>query len=89
MMMASVSIAVLSTVNAPYGTNLSAEQLALKISDPDSVANFDASAFSFYSEVDVDLQYQFLDEMGVDHSVALQIAQGYSDLAGYSLALAA
>lgn len=89
MIMSSVAITVLSTVNAPYGTNLSAEQLALKISDPASVQNFDASAFSFYSEVDVDLQNQFLDEMGVDHSVASQIAQGYSNLAGYSLALAA
>jgi len=49
--MSSVANKVLSTVNASYGTNLSAEQLALKISDCASAENFDASAFSFYSEV--------------------------------------
>ncbi len=87
--MSSVAIKVLSTVNAPYGTNLSAEQLASKISDIASVENFDASAFSFYSEVKVDLQHQFLNEMEIDHEAASEIAQKFSQLAGYSLALAA
>lgn len=89
MVMTSVAVKVLSTVNAPYGTNLSAEQLALKISDPASVERFDASAFSFYSEVDASLQNLFLAEMDIDHLVASKIAQGFSDLAGYQLALAA
>lgn len=56
MTMSSVAIKVLSTVNAPYGTYLSPEQLASKISDFASVENFDASAFSFYSEVKAELQ---------------------------------
>ncbi|MFN7023833.1 MAG: hypothetical protein ACK4QP_04815 [Pseudorhizobium sp.] len=54
--MSSVAFKVLSTVNAPYGTKLSAEQLALKTTDFASVENFAASAFSFYSEVKADLQ---------------------------------
>jgi hypothetical protein len=86
--MSSVTIKVLSTVNAPYGTNLSAEQLASKISDFASVENFDASAFSFYSELKADLQHQFLDEMEIDHSTASGIAKKFSQLAGYRLALA-
>lgn len=86
--MSSVTIKVLSTVNAPYGTNLSAEQLASKISDIASVESFDASAFAFYSEVNGDLQHQFLNEMGIDHEAASEIAQKFSQLAGYPLALA-
>ena len=89
MSMSSVAFKVLSTVNAPYGTNLSAEQLASKISDIASVENYDASAFSFYSEVNADLQHQFLDEMEIDHTAAAKIAQEFSQLAGYPLALAA
>ncbi len=89
MSMSSVAFKVLSTVNAPYGTNLSAEQLASKISDIASVENYDASAFSFYSEVNADLQNQFLDEMEIDHASAAKIAQKFSQLAGYPLALAA
>ncbi|MFS2154619.1 hypothetical protein [Rhizobium sp. Rhizsp42] len=87
--MSSVAIKVLSTVNAPYGTNLSAEQLAAKISDPASVENFDPSAFSFYSEVDEGLQNSFLSEMHIDRSEAAEIARKFSALAGYSMALAA
>ncbi len=86
--MSSVAIKVLSTVNAPYGTNLSAEQLATKISDPASVENFDPSAFAFYSEVDESLQKSFLSEMHIDHSEAKQIARKFSALAGYPMALA-
>tara|TARA_R110002020_G_scaffold207296_3_gene412759 strand:- start:4485 stop:4754 length:270 start_codon:yes stop_codon:yes gene_type:complete len=89
MMMSSVALKVLSTVNAPYGTDLSAEQLAAKISDFESVDNFDASAFCFYSEVYVDLQLQFLDEMEIDRASASRIARRFSKLAGYPLALAA
>ncbi|MDR6192597.1 hypothetical protein QE372_004931 [Agrobacterium pusense] len=86
--MSSVAIKVLSTVNAPYGTNLSAEQFASKISDFVNGENFDASAFSFYSEVKADLQHQFLDEMEIDHSAASEVTEKFSKLAGYPLALA-
>lgn len=89
MTMSSVAFKVLSTVNAPYGTNLSAEQLASKIFDFASVENFDASAFSFYSEVKVELQHLFLDEMEIDYGTASEIAKKFSQLAGYPLALAA
>ena len=87
--MQSVAAKVLSTVNAPYGTTLSAEQLAHKISDPESVKKFDASAFAFYSEVDKQLQESFLVEMKIDQATASTMARKFSKLAGYKLALAA
>lgn len=86
--MSIVAVKVLSTVNAPYGTTLSADQLASKISDPASVDHFDPSAFSFYSEVEEGLQTSFLDEMHVDPAVAFDIARKFSALAGYTLPLA-
>ncbi|EJL56609.1 hypothetical protein PMI09_01725 [Rhizobium sp. CF122] len=65
--MSSVAAKVFVHGKRPYETNLSAEQLALKISDPASVEHFDASAFGFYSEVDEGLQHAFLYEMHIDH----------------------
>ncbi|AVA25699.1 hypothetical protein ACXHXG_24115 [Rhizobium sp. LEGMi198b] len=86
--MSIVAVKVLSTVNAPYGTALSAEQLASKISDPASADYFDPSAFSFFSEVDEGLQNLFLDEMHIDRVIASDLARKFSVLAGYTLPLA-
>lgn len=86
--MSIVAVKVLSTVNAPYGATLSAEQLASKLSDPTSAHSFDPSAFSFFSEVDEKLQVLFLDEMHVDPTVAADLARNFSALAGYPLPLA-
>lgn len=86
--MSSVAVRVLSTVNAPYGTALSAEQLATRIADPISADHFDPSAFSFFSEVDEELQHAFLHEMHIDASIAIDLAKRFSALAGYDLPLA-
>ena len=86
--MSIVALAVLSTVNAPYGTNLSAEQLAAKIADPQSADQYDAAAFSFFSEVAEDLQLSFLDEMHVDPVAASTVARKFAALAGYEMPLA-
>lgn len=86
--MSEISIKVLATVNAPYGTTLSAEQLASKISDPASADQFDPSAFSFFSEVEEGLQNSFLDEMQIDPAIASGVARKFSVLAGYTLPLA-
>nr|WP_234888453.1 hypothetical protein [Sinorhizobium meliloti] len=83
--MSIVAVKVLSTVNAPYGTTLSAEQLASKISDPTSAVSFDPSAFSFFSEVNESLQISFLDEMHVDPMAASDLARKFLALAGYPL----
>jgi hypothetical protein len=87
--MTSVVTSVLATVNAPYGANLSAHQLAAKIVDPASVDTFDAPVFAFFSEVAEELQHQFIDIMGVDHDQAHWMADQLATKAGYSLPLAA
>ena len=83
-----VTTTVLATVNAPYGTSLSAEQLALKLADPASADHYDASAFAFFSDVSESLQHAFLDEMHVCIADASFVAQPFSDMAGYKLPLA-
>ncbi len=85
--MASVATAVLSTVNAPYGTSLSAEDLAAIINDPSCADRFDPSAFAFFSEVDARLQRAFIVEMELDFGAAVSLADRFSELAGYPLPL--
>jgi hypothetical protein len=85
--MASVATAVLSTVNAPYGTSLSASDLAAIIGDPSCADRFDPSAFAFFSELDARLQRAFIVEMELDFGAALALAQRFSELAGYALPL--
>lgn len=83
-----VSLVVLSTVNAPYGTRLTAQELADLISSRDSATSGDASAFAFFSEVSEELQIAFVEEMGLDMDSVKYVAVLYSDMAGYPLALA-
>ncbi len=89
---------VLATVNAPYGANLSAHQLAALIADPKSASDFSLSStdpdfnapvFSFFSEVSPALQLQFVEEMGVDADKVCAVADQFSHLSGYALPLAA
>lgn len=87
--MAKAASLVLATVNAPYGANLSAHQLAAMIADPKSASEFNASVFSFFSEVSPALQLQFVEEMGVDTDKVCAVAGQFSHLSGYALPLAA
>lgn len=80
---------VLTTVNAPYGANFSAHQLAEMIADPKSASDFVAPVFSFFSEVSLPAQKQFIETMGVDEAQASAVAGEFSKLSGYSLPLAA
>lgn len=86
--MVDVTTTVLSTVNAPYGADLSARQLAARIVDPASVSANDASVFAFFSEVREDLQRQFVDAMGIDRDQAQKVAAQLASKAGYRLPLA-
>ncbi|TGD97365.1 hypothetical protein [Methylobacterium nonmethylotrophicum] len=85
---AGLATKVLSTVNAPYGANLTAYELAAKIADPASVNANDASVFAFFSEVREELQRQFIAQMGIDPSRARTVAAQFAVKAGYSLPLA-
>lgn len=84
-----VTTKVLATVNAPYGANLSARQLATKIADPASAESCDASVFAFFSEVGEDLQAQFVELMGVDKAQVRSVARLFEGKVGYSLPLGA
>jgi hypothetical protein len=86
--MSSVATKVMTTVNAPYGANLSAQQLAAKIVDPTSVSSFDASVFAFFSEVKPLLQLAFIEEMGVDKGKAQSVARDLATKSGFDLPLA-
>jgi hypothetical protein len=79
---------VLATINAPYGANLSAQQLAQMIADPESAVSFDASVFAFFSEVVPSLQSAFISEMGVDAARVRQVARAFATRSGFQLALA-
>lgn len=87
--MAKAASLVLATVNASYGANLSAYQLASLIADPKSATDFNGPVFSFFSEVSPDLQLQFVAEMGVDAEKVCEVAGQFSNLSGYALPLAA
>ncbi len=87
--MVGVATKVLSTVNAPYGADLSAHQLAAKISDPASVNANDASVFAFFSEVSEELQKQFIASMGIDEGPVRSVAAQFAVKAGYPLPLSA
>jgi hypothetical protein len=87
--MSDLTAQVLATVNAPYGANHSAHQLAALIMDPSSADSCNASAFAFFSEVAPAIQNAFIAEMKVDVAQAKAVASQFSKMAGYSLALAA
>ena len=64
--MSTVASKVLGTVNAPYGADLSAHQLAACISSLDTMHEALGQVFSFFTEVKVDLQEAFIQEMGIE-----------------------
>lgn len=87
--MHSIASKILATVNAPYGASLSAEQLAAKLIDPKSADEYDCSVFAFLSDVSLKLQHEFIAQMGLNKAQVSIVADKFSALAGYKLALAA
>ena len=87
--MTDVATQVLVTVNAPYGTDVSAHQLAAKIADPKSALECNAPVFAFFSEVSPEMQKEFIKTMGVDEEQASKVAAKFSEVSGYTLSLAA
>ena len=87
--MQNVATQVMATVNAPYGAGLSAHQLAAMIVDPASAAQFNAPVFTFFSELAVAVQKEFLAATGVSEAQASTVAALYAHASGYALPLAA
>jgi hypothetical protein len=80
---------ILTTVNAPFGVKASAWSLAKSIADMKSVEDCDGPTFTFFSDVNPELQKAFIAEMSVDADKVANVAAGFSKLAGYNLPLAA
>lgn len=88
-MMPHVATQVMTTVNAPYGADVSAHQLAAMITDLKSASEFSGPVFSFFSEVPPQVQEEFISDMGVDQEQAAKVATELSKASGYTLPLAA
>lgn len=86
--MTHVASQILGTVNAPYGANLSACQLADVISDVEAVQSAVGPAFSFFSEVSLELQSSFVLEMGLPQEKVQGVAKHFQSLCPFPLALA-
>ena len=80
---------ILSTVNAPYGTSLSACQLAACISDLGEMQKAFGPTFAFYTEVKPEDQLAFIKEMDVCKKGTKTVAQHIADKVPYPIALAA
>ena len=80
---------MLSTVNVPYGMKLSAQELARSVTDVEQAQKVMGQAFSFFSEVSLQLQKEFADEMGLDIEDMIPVANFFSSKAGYKLPLSA
>jgi hypothetical protein len=82
-----VETLVLATVNAPYGTHYDGRDLAALINDPNAATKNDPSVFSFFSEVDLQLQISFLKEYGISSDHVKSVVRSLASLAGYELPL--
>jgi len=56
------------TVNGPYRTKQSAQQVAALVADPSSAQTHNASAFAFFSEIALAVQLPFIAKMDVDEA---------------------
>jgi len=79
---------VLATVNAPYSANLSASQLGCAISDFSAAQSAMGPAFSFFSEVPLELQMSFVAELNLSHHKVQQVAKHFQSLCPFPLAYA-
>lgn len=86
--MSRIASLVLGTVNAPYGANLSAHQLAKSISDIDAAKSTIGPVFAFFSEVPPDLQKSFVSEMEISLQKVHEVAKHIQSSCPFPLALA-
>lgn len=79
---------IVTTVDAPYGTELTAAELARRLVDPESVSDFDPCVFAFLSEIKPALQDSFVEEMRIDRNAVREVAEGFAERCGFPLFLA-
>jgi hypothetical protein len=80
---------ILTTVNAPYSTKLTAQQLAHCLLDHAAAKAAPGHMSSFFGEVKPELQSEFANLFGINHSQLAAAAKAVSSYSGESYPLAA
>ena len=80
---------VLTTVNAPYSQQLSAQELAYCLQDQEAAKAHPGHMSSFFGDVQPKLQEEFADLFGIDHEHLVAAAKAFSKYSGASYPLAA
>ena len=80
---------VLTTVNAPYSTKLSAQELANCLLDHATAKAMPGHMSSFFGDVKPELQSAFADLFGITHAQLAAAAQAFSSYSGEHYPLAA
>jgi hypothetical protein len=80
---------VLMTVNAPHAKQLSAQELAHCLLDPVAAMDVPGHMFSFFGEVEPELQYEFAAQFGISPQQVVQAAKIFAAKSGGSYPLAA
>jgi len=80
---------VLTTVNAPYSTQLDAEQLAHCLIDPEAAKAVPGHMSSFFGEVKPELQVAFAALFNITHAQLVAAAKAFSHYSGEPYPLAA
>lgn len=82
-------LVVLTTVNAPYSTQLSAQQLAHCLLDHEAAKAVPGHMSSFFGDVKPELQSAFAEHFGISHSELTAAAKAFSNYSGEHYPLAA
>ena len=80
---------VLTTVNAPYSKQLTAQELAYCLMDQVAAQNVPGHMSSFFGEVDPELQVGFAHQFGITTPELSAAAKAFSSYSGESYPLAA
>jgi hypothetical protein len=80
---------VLTTVNAPYSTKLSAQALADCLWDHAAAKAVPGHMSSFFGDVNPELQLAFADLFGITHAQLVAAAKAFSSYSGEQYPLAA
>lgn len=82
-------VLVLTTVNAPYSTQLSAQDLAYCLLNPAAAKANPGHMSSFFGDVKPELQAAFAEQFSIPHAQLVEAAKAFSNYSGEHYPLAA
>lgn len=80
---------VLTTVNAPYSKQLSAQEVVYYLEHPENTKDVSGHMSSFFGEVQPGLQEEFAVAHGVSHATLIAAAKAFSKYSGQTYPLTA